>query len=131
MLTKTQEDTCTYGGLFGVLLGATCLIQLLTITSQHWLATVLILATTVSIVPFILLCVKKFFAPACLVVSLLLILGTNFIVFTTGVFSLVAFLYLGYLAAMITILFMGQYPAKLKAIADAKRQEELEWANKI
>ena len=130
-LTKAQQETCAYTGIFGVMLGATCLIQLFIITRQHWISAALIVVTILTMISFILLALQKYYAPAVLIVSGALVLVNNAVIIMLGVVSLIAVIYLAYIVVIVTILFMGEYPQRMKAMALAKRQEEREWEGKI
>ncbi len=130
-LTKGQEDTCTYTGIFGAMLGATCLIQLFAITREHWISGVMILAVIFSILSYILLSLQKAIAPTLLIIAGLLVFALNFFMILFGVFSLVILVYLIYSVSVIAVLFIGQYPQKLRLIALEKKKEENEWRNKI
>lgn len=130
-LTKAQEDTCTYTGIFGAMLGATCLIQLFAITREHWISGVMILAVIFSLLSYILLSLQKAIAPTLLIIAGLLVFALNFFMILFGVFSLVILVYLIYSVAVIAVLFIGHYPQKLRLIALEKKKEENEWRNKI
>jgi predicted membrane protein len=130
-LTRGQQDTCTYTGIFGAMLGATCLIQLFAITREHWISGVMILAVIFSIISYILLSLQKSFAPILLLVAGLLVFALNFFMILFGVFSLVILVYLIYSVAVIVVLFAGQYPQKLRLIALEKKKEEAEWRGRI
>jgi len=41
-ITERQQNICIYGGLFGALLTATCLIQHIVISGNHWIAFILL-----------------------------------------------------------------------------------------
>ena len=77
-LTRGQQDTCTYTGIFGAMLGATCLIQLFAITREHWISGVMILVVIFSIISYILLSLQKSFSPILLLVAGLLVFALNF-----------------------------------------------------
>jgi hypothetical protein len=130
-LTKSQQETCVYTGIFGVLLGVTCLIQLIAITREHWLTFVLLGSYLFSIASMVLLAMQRAISPILLIVSSVLVFAINVILILLGVFSLIAFIYLIYLVAIITVLFVGQYPSRMRAMALARRAEEKEWAGKI
>ena len=130
-LTKTEQDTCIYGGIFGIMLGCTCLIQLFVITRQHWISAALIIATILTMMAFLLLVLQKYYAPLTLVISGGVVLINNAVIILLGVVSLINIIYLAYIVAIITVLLMGQYAQKLRAVALAKKEEENEWRGKI
>ncbi len=131
ILTSQQKDFCSYAGLFGALISATCFIQLMIISREHWLAFVLLVINLFAILAFILLALQKAIAPWLLIgVSTLLFLAKLIYIFS-GVFSLVVFLSLVYSVIIVVVLFIQQLPQKLKQKAMAEKAEALTWKDKI
>lgn len=130
-LNKGQQETCVYTGIFGVLLGATCFIQWVAITREHWFTFGMMGVYILCMVSFIVLATQNWVSSILLIICGALLLVGNLLVILMGVFSLVLFLYLLYVVAIITIIYMGQYPSRMKAMALAKKQEEKEWRGKI
>ena len=131
LLTNKQQDICTYSGSFGALLSAACLVQLMVISRDHWLAFVLLGINAFAILAFILLALQKAIAPGLLVaVAVLLFLAKLTYIFT-GVFSLVLLLSFFYSVAVVAVLFVEQLPKKLKERALAEKAEALVWKDKI
>jgi hypothetical protein len=130
-LTNNEQDTCTYTGVFGILLSATCLIQHMIFMTQAWIAYAMIGVYLVATIAFILLALQKAFAPYLLIISAVLVLLTEVFHILTLVFSAVVILLLIYHIIIITVLFVGNYPQKLKAKALALKEEELSWRDKL
>ncbi|HKZ65363.1 MAG TPA: hypothetical protein VJ111_03355, partial [Chitinophagaceae bacterium] len=78
-LTNKQQDFFTYTGTFGALLATTCLVQHMAITRDHWITYVMTLIYIFSILGFVLLALKKVFAPLLLVISTILVLAAELI----------------------------------------------------
>lgn len=130
-LTARQEDICTYTGIFGALLAATCLIQHIVISTDHWLVFVLLGIYAFSITAFILLALQKSIAPVLLIAAGVFAGVSEVILLKSFVFSLVVLLLFLYTAAVVVILYIERFPEKLKAKALAKYEEELAWEGKI
>jgi signal transduction histidine kinase len=131
VLTDKQKDLCSYTGLFGALISATCFIQLMVISREHWLTFVLLGINVFAIFAFVLLALQKAVAPWLLiVVSALLFIAMLIYVFS-GVFSLVVLLSLMYSVVIVALLFVEQLHQKLKAKALAEKAEAMSWQDKI
>ena len=130
-LTPAQSDTCTYLGVFGALLSATCLIQHLLIMGDHWIAFVLLGLYVYAIGAFVLLAVLRRFAPLLLVVSAITMFAACLTLILSGVFSLAVILLLIYEAIVVAVLYMGEYPQKLKAQWMAIRDEQKSWEGRL
>lgn len=130
-LTNKQKDICAYAGLFGALLNATCLIQLMIITREHWVSLALLGAFAFSIGAFILLGLQKPVAPWLLIVSATILFAAELVFVASGVFSLVVLLSCLYSVIIVVVLFIEQLPQKLKEKAMAEKAEEMAWRNKL
>jgi hypothetical protein len=131
-LTIRQENICTYGGVFGILLTLTCLIQHLAVTNpQHWSAKLIVPAYLFAIFSFLLLAFQKIIALIFLIVSAVFSLGVELVWLRDASFSLVVLILLMYHVVMIVVLFAEQIPARLKQKRMAALEEEMKWAGKI
>jgi hypothetical protein len=131
-LTNRQENICTYGGTFGVLLSLTCLIQHFAVTNpQHWAAKLMIVAYLFAIIAFLFLAFQKPIALILLIVSACFSLITEVIWMRDAAFSLVVVILLMYHVIIIVVLFTEQIPARLKQKRLAEIEEEMKWAGKI
>lgn len=130
-LTNKQKDLCSYTGLFGALISATCFIQLMIISRDHWIVVVLLGINAFAILAFILLALQKAIAPWLLIAVTALLLLAKLIYILNGVFSLIVFLSLLYSAVIVILLFIEQLPQKLKEKALAEKAEALVWKDKI
>lgn len=130
-LTGKQKDLCSYTGLFGALISATCLIQLMVISRDHWIVVVLLGINAFAILAFVLLALQKAIAPWLLIAVATLLLLAKLIYLLNGVFSLIVFLSLLYSVVIVILLFIEQLPQKLKEKALAEKTEALVWKDKI
>jgi hypothetical protein len=131
-LTSRQENICTYGGTFGVLLTITCLIQHFIIANpQHWLFNVMAPCYLFCILSFLFLAFQKPVAIVFLSISGVLALLMEVVWIRDAAFSLVVLLLFVYLVIMIVVLFTEQIPARLKQKRLAEIEEEMKWAGKI
>jgi hypothetical protein len=131
ILTNQQKDFCSYAGLFGALISATCFIQLMIISRSHWLAFALLCINVFAILAFILLALQKAIAPWLLIGVTALLLLAKLIYIFNGIFSLVVLLSLMYSVVIVVVMFMQQLPQKLKEKALAEKAEALAWKDKI
>lgn len=130
-LTNKQQEFFAYTGTFGALLAATCLIQHLVISRDHWIAHLLTLIYIYSILDFVLLALKKAFAPVLLITSTVLVLLAEALLITNFVFSLVVLLLFLYSTVIVVLLYIEQLPQKLKEQALAEKIENQLWKGKI
>ena len=130
-LTERQQNLCIYGGLFGAMLTATCLIQHIALATSHWIAFVLMGVYVYALLVFILLAFQKMWAPLLLITSTSLIMISLVFVLAGGFYSLALILLFVYCTVMTIVIYMEQLPARLKQKALLKRQEELTWRDKI
>lgn len=130
-LTSKQQDLCTYSGIFGALISATCFIQLMIISREHWLGFVLLGINAFAILTFILLALQKPIAPWLLIAVAALLFLAKLVYILSGVFSVIVLLALLYSVVIVVLLFVEQLPQKLKEKALAERAEALVWKDKI
>jgi hypothetical protein len=131
ILTNQQKDFCSYSGLFGALISATCFIQLIIISREHWLAFVLLCINVFAILAFALLALQKAIAPWLLIAVAVLLFFAKLVYIFTGVFSLIVLLSLLYSVVIVVVLFVQQLPQKLKQKALAEKADALAWKDKI
>ena len=131
ILTNKQQDLCSYSGLFGALLSATCLIQLIVITREHWISFAMLAIYLFSILAFVLLALQKSTAPWLLIAVAALLFLAELVFLFSGVFSLVILLSFLYSVIIVVLLFVEQLPQKLKEKALAEKTEALAWKDKI
>ncbi|RYZ52103.1 MAG: hypothetical protein EOP49_10325 [Sphingobacteriales bacterium] len=130
-LTERQQNLCIYGGLFGAMLTATCLIQHIALATNHWIAFVLMGVYAYALLVFILLALQRVVAPLLLITSSSLIMIALVFVLAGGFYSLALILLFLYCTVMTIVIYMEQLPARLKEKAMIKRNEELAWRDKI
>ncbi|TXJ25723.1 MAG: hypothetical protein E6Q24_12565 [Chitinophagaceae bacterium] len=68
-LSERQQNICIYGGIFGVMLAATCLIQHIRFSTSHWIAFVLMGVYVYSLLVFVLLSLQKEISPLLMITS--------------------------------------------------------------
>ena len=130
-LTERQQNICIYGGLFGAMLSATCLIQHIAIAGDHWMAYTLMGVYFKAMLAFILLSFRRVLSPILLIISSVLVMAALCFVLISGVYSLVLILLFLYCTVMTVVIYMERLPAGLKERALLKREEELAWRDKI
>jgi len=130
-LTEKQQEFFTYTGTFGALLAGTCLVQHMAITRDHWIAYAMMLIYIFSILGFVLLALKKVFAPVLLIISAVFVLIAEVILIKSFVFSLVVLLLFLYSSVIVVLLYIEQLPKKLKEQALAEKIENQLWEDKI
>ena len=130
-LNERQQNICIYGGIFGVMLAATCLIQHISFARSHWIAYTLMGVYAYSLLVFLLLSLQKEIAPLLLITSSALMMISLVFVLASGFYSLILVLLFLYCTVMTIVVYMEQLPARLKEKAQLKKQEELAWKDKI
>ena len=130
-LTNKQQDICAYTGVFGALLNATCLVQLIIITREHWISFAMLGIYIFSILAFISLGLQKAIAPWLLIIAAVLLFITELVFLFNGVFSLVVLLSFIYSVIIVVVVFAEELGRKLKEKALAEKAEALEWRDKI
>ena len=130
-LTNKQQEFFAYTGTFGALLATTCLVQHMAIARDHWVAHTMMFIYIFSILGFILLALKKVFAPVLLIISTFLVLLAEALLITNFVFSLVVLLLFLYSTVIVVLLYIEQLPRKLKEQAMAQKMEAQIWKDRI
>jgi hypothetical protein len=129
--SPAQQNTCAYTGTFGALIAATCVIQHLAITRDHWVTLMMLLFYVLSITSFILLALQKKESPALLIISAVLSFASEIILLKSYVFSLIVLLLFLYTAIIIVVLYMDKIPARLRDKAMLANAEKATWEGKI
>ncbi|MCG2617853.1 hypothetical protein LZZ85_26365 [Terrimonas sp. NA20] len=128
---ERQQNICIYGGVFGILISATCLIQLMTYTYYHWIAYMLPTIYVITLFVFLFLALQKLFAPVLMIISTVLSLIALAFVMIGRVYSLILIVHFLYCLTMTIVIYMENIPGLLKYRATLKKQEELAWKDKI
>lgn len=130
-LTNRQKDFCSYGGTFGVLIAATCFIQLMIYGLSNWKTTTLFFIYFFVLVSFFFLALQKQAATILLTVSAALTLFAEIIWIRSGAFSLIVLLLLIYNIIAVVFLYVEQVAERLKQKRIALKTEEAIWKGKI
>ena len=130
-LSNYQRNICEYGGLFGVLLSATCLVQHFIAAIPNSITNPMIPAYLLAITSFLLLSLMQPLALYFMMVSAALSLVIEWRYITHYAFSLVVLLLFLYHIVMIVLLYTEQIPQKLQQARRLKQKEEEEWRGKI
>ncbi|MGQ0739524.1 MAG: hypothetical protein ACT4OJ_10725 [Bacteroidota bacterium] len=131
LLTNRQKNICEYGGLFGVLLSLTCLIQHLVAAIPGPVTNPMIPAYTFCIAGFLLLGLQKRIALIWLIISAVLSLIIEWRWMTHYSFSLVVLMLFLYHVIIIVAVYAEQIPRKLKQMKEARQSEEDFWSGKV
>lgn len=129
--TERHQNICIYGGIFGAMLAATCLIQHISLSRTHWISFTLLGVYAYSITVFVVLSLQKSWAPVLLIISSSMIMIVLVFLLVGGFYSLALILLFLYSVVMTIVIYMEQLPSRLKEKAQLKRQEELAWRDKI
>jgi Na+-transporting methylmalonyl-CoA/oxaloacetate decarboxylase gamma subunit len=130
-LTSSQQNICTYGGIFGVLIALTCFIQLMIVGVDNWRIPVLLSVYIIAAASYFLLAFQKHFAPLLLIISAVLILMAQVIWILGLAFSFVVSLLLLYSIVMVVLVYASQVPAQLKKKKQALDAENASWEGRI
>lgn len=130
-LTSKEKSFCEYSGLFGILLTLTCLIQHFVVAIPGRITNPMIPAYFLAIASFLLLALLKSTSQVFLIISAVLSIVIEWRWMTSYSFSMVVLLLVIYHIVIIVILFSEEIPRKLKAIEQAKKDEESLWRDKI
>jgi hypothetical protein len=130
-LTNRQKDICTYGGVLGILISITCLIQLMIYGTENWKVAVLLSIYLVPVVAFSLLALQKSIASVLLIISAVLVFAAEIIWIKSQAFSLVVLLLLIYNIIAVVFVYAEQVAQKLKQKRLAEKEEASLWEGKI
>ncbi|MET0394663.1 MAG: hypothetical protein ABW019_16075 [Chitinophagaceae bacterium] len=130
-LTTGDKNVCSYTGVFGILIAATCLFQNLLFFNPHSVTTALILIYLVAITAFSLLIAQHQAAPVLLIITTaLLIVGLLLLLINAVVSMIVGVLFL-YAVVITSVVYAEGFPAKFRQKALAERAERDLWKDKI
>src|SRR5690242_2048221 len=92
-LTPGQREVCTYTGVFGILLSATCLIQhFVIVVETNWVTLSLMAIYLFSGLAFGMLIGQHFISPILLIVNSAALLTSSLVLLFNGLFSLIVIL---------------------------------------
>ena len=128
-LTKQQESFCENGGLFGVMISITCLIQMMIVMNPHWIPFTIIGIYILCITAFVLLTKKSIHALRLLFISSILVFFMEGFMILSSTFSLVLLILLIYLIVIVALLYTGTIPQQIKKKNIAVLEEEQQWNN--
>lgn len=126
-LTKKQESFCENGGIFGVLISLTCLIQHIVFMIPAWVNYAVIAVYFLSITGFILLAKRSSKAYLIILISSILIFLVTALMILSFVFSLVLLILLIYSILMIVFMKVNDIPKQLHQKEKAERAEREKW----
>lgn len=130
-LTYRQKNFCEYGGIFGVLLSLTCLIQHIAVAIPGKATNPMIPGYLFAILAFTLLGLQKTYAIILLIISGAYSAFSEYQWIKHYSFSLVVLLLFIYHVIIIVGLFAEQIPERLKQKRLAEKAEEDAWRGKI
>ena len=130
-LSNYHRNICEYGGVFGILLSATCLIQHFVVAIPGKITNPMIAVYILAICAFLLLSLMKSISMVFMIASGLLTMVVEWRWATSFAFSMVVLLLFIYHVIMIVLLYTEELPKKLKAIEKAKKNEEMYWQEKL
>jgi len=124
-------EICGYTGAFGAIIAAVALVQLMVYGLSHWLAYVLAVFYCLVIVVYLLLGLKKPYAPLLLIITAALSAADVLAMFIFHAISLIVLVQLLYTTVVAIVFYMEGYAGQLQLLAMDKAQEEAEWKDKI
>lgn len=130
-LSKSQQEFCTWSGIFGTLITATCLVQQLAFVRTNWITNLMILPYLLMIVSFVLLALQKAIAPLLLIISTVISFAIAILWLAGGSFSLVVIILLLYCSVITGFIYVEQIQTALRSKQEAERAEEMKWRGKI
>ncbi len=130
-ITNSQKNLCEYGGIFGVLLSLTCLIQHIAVAIPGKATNPMIPGYLFAIAAFVLLGLQKTYAVILLIISGAYSAFTEYQWMKHYSFSLVVLLLFIYHVIIIVAMYVEQIPERLKQKRLAEKAEEDEWRGKI
>lgn len=128
---ESKNSFCFYAGLFGVLISLATLFQMFIYGSDNWMALSVIIAILFSITSFSFLMLKNRFTLPLLLCNTILFLLINILFILTLSFSLLMVILFLYSVIILTIFWAAGTPTYLKQLYQYKKQEQLEWQNKL
>jgi hypothetical protein len=131
LLTTRQKNLCEYGGIFGVLLTLTCLVQHIAVAIPGKVTNPMIPGYVFAIAAFTLLGLQKTYASILLIISGANAAFTEWQWMKHYSFSLVVLLFFIYHVIIIVSLYAEQVPERLKQKRRAEKEEADLWKDKI
>jgi hypothetical protein len=130
-LNNRDLSICTYGGFGGVLISATCIIQLMVYGTSFWMIYLFYGVLLFAATSFVLLALQKSSSPILLFATTLLSFGIEVVITWNYVFSLVIVLLFMYSVIISTLLYVEEIPKKLKQRRMALIADEAQWVGKL
>ncbi len=130
-LTNRQKNLCEYGGIFGVLLSLTCLVQHIAVAIPGKVTNPMIPGYVFAIAAFTLLGLQKTYAIIFLIISGCSAAFTEYQWMKHYSFSLVVLMLFIYHVIIIVALYVEQVPERLNQKKMAEKEEEDLWKGKI
>ncbi|HWR32690.1 MAG TPA: hypothetical protein VN451_04165 [Chitinophagaceae bacterium] len=130
-LTNRQKNICEYGGIFGVLLSLTCLVQHIAVAIPGNITNPMIPGYLFAIAAFTLLGLQKSWSLILIIISAANAAFTEFQWIMHYSFSLVVLMLFIYHVIIIVGVYTEQIPEALKRKQQMKKEEEDEWKGKI
>jgi hypothetical protein len=131
VLTNRQKNLCEYGGIFGVLLSLTCLVQHIAVAIPSKITNPMIPGYLFAIIAFTLLGLQKINAVIFLIISGANAAFTEWQWMKHYAFSLVVLMLFIYHVIIIVAIYVEQVPETLKQKRVAQKEEEDLWKDKI
>ena len=130
-LTPWEKNLCEYGGIFGVLLSLTCLVQHIAVAIPGKITNPMIPGYLFAIVAFVLLGIQKSYAIILVMISAVYSAFNEYQWMKHYSFSLVVLLLFIFHIIVIVAIYVEQVPEKLKQKRLAEKEEEDAWRGKI
>ena len=129
--TTRQKNICEYGGLLGIFLSLTCLVQHLIVAIPNKITNPMIPGYLFAILAFGFLGLQKTYAVIFLIISAVYSAFTEYQWMHHYAFSLVVLMLFFYHVIIIVTIFTEEIPARLKQKRLAEKEEEDAWRGKI
>jgi hypothetical protein len=130
-LTAKDEDICSYLGLFGTLISATCLIQHFIISHPQPITMAIAIIYVFSGISYILLAYHRPPAPVMMIITIVLTLFAELVLLKYRLFSAIVLLLCLYAIGTTIYVYVEELPGRMAQKAALKRIERQEWAGKI
>ena len=126
-LSESQESFCENAGIFGILLSATCLVQLFVFMIPHWITYTIMLVYLLSITGFVLLARKSPAAYPIILTSTILLFLLESMMFLLLTFSLVLLILLMYSIVITVLMLTNEIQKRLKEKKIFEKAEKDKW----
>ena len=130
-LTSLQKNICEYGGIFGVLLSLTCLVQHIAVAIPGNITNPMIPGYIFAVAAFALLGLQKSIAAILIIISAVNAAFTEWQWIHHYSYSLVVLMFFIYHVIIIVAIYVEQVPLGLKQKRLAEKEEEGLWKDKI